>query len=559
MIEAPDAPEDAGPRAGRATLVALALAALTFGLYGGALGLWWTFEDPAILLHGQIHESWSTLFVPAVYQAYNRISFTPGLILSFAADRWLVGYRPAFFYVHQLLALALAAFLFERLLRPSLGRTWSFLAAALFLAGAPLAGVAGWLGVRHYVDGLVLALASILCFRRSLSSMALGWPIASTAFYLGAVACKEIYAPVVLVVLVLPDGGLGRRVLRAVPLAVAAVTYAIWRQFMLGGYFGGYAQRRLDALELLRLAGRLAAQTGKSVFGAETTAATLAIVAVALALLAAAARGGAATLLRVTACAAAALVPILPVGDSFEARYALVPWMFAAAGVGWAAAVWSRGPARAAAGAILVLLVVVAAWPANRRRWAEVLRVGERSRAEATFFFERSGSPDVVREPVERGNFYEKLAEIRVRVFRRSPPGRAAFDDLFFCRHADEGLRVVGWDTSARALTSPGSPDSLCAAYARSIRDAAPLALTMVRENGVLSWAAGPYAEGRWTILLGEDLVPYEVPRTGRILPFLPDDLLVTLRYESPEGWRTFSPALPLRMRNGSARLEWSR
>jgi hypothetical protein len=551
--------ERSASSAGRSLAVALALTALTFTLYRGALGLWWTFEDPAILLHGETHSVWSTFFVPEVYQAYNRISFTPGLIQSFTMDRLLVGYRPALFYVHQLLALALAAALLERLLRDSLTRLWSFLAAALFLAGAPVAGIAPWLGVRHYADGMVLALGSILCFRRSLREKAGLWTLASAACYVAAVVCKEVYAPIVFLNLLLPERSFRQRAVRALPLVLAAGVYAVWRQSMLGGYLGGYAQRRLDLPELVRLGRSVVGQSAEAVFGVTGTASTLALGVLALAFLLVVVRGRWPALLCVTACVAVALAPILPVGDSFEARYAYVPWAFAAAGTGWLAARGRRGRGSVAVGLALFALALALVWPANRRRWAEVVRVGKRSRAEATFFFETSEPGDVVRAPVERGNFYSKLAEIRTRVFGRHPAGHAVYDDLFFCRHAGETLRVFGWDDAAGVLGRLGSPSVLCAAYSPAIRDAAPLALVMIRENGVLSWTFGPYVEGRWAVLLGEGLVPYDVPREGRILPFLPDDLVVTLRYESAEGWRTFSPALPFRMRNGRARLKWSR
>ena len=559
MTEERSGPDEPAFRAGGSLAVALALTALTFALYGGALGMWWTSEDPAILLHGQIHASWSTFFVPEVYQTYNRISFTPGLIASFAVDWHLVGFRPALFYAHQLLALALAAGLLERLLRRYVSRLWSFLAAALFLVGVPVAGIASWLGVRHYVDGLVLALAAILCFRRGLSNHARAWTLASAALYLGAVVCKEIYAPVFLLVFLLPEGNLVKRLVHAIPLVLMAGLYAGWRQFMLSGYLGGYAQRRLDTPELMHLGRLLVGQAATAVFGVTEGAATLALGGLAVAFLVVVVRGGGAAFLRVAICVAVALGPLLPVGDSFETRYAFVPWVFAVFGTGWAADRWARGRGRALAGFALIALALCFVWPANRRRWAEVLRVEERSRAEATFFFERSELRDVVRAPVERGNFYSTLAEIRTRIFHRSQPGHAAFDDLFFCRHGGEGLQVFGWAESKGALERLESPDALCTAYASTIREWAPLSLAMTRENGVLSWTFGPYAEGRWAVLLGEDLVHYDVPRRGQILPFLPDDLVVTLRYESAEGWRTFSPALPFRSTNGSARLQWSR
>ena len=455
--------------------------------------------------------------------------------------------------------MALAAFLLFALLRRLAGPVWSFLAALVFLAGPPVALVAPQLGVRHYVDGLVLALAAVLSFRRAVEGGGVVWDVAATACAFAAMTCKEIYVPVVLLVLFLPEGTFVRRLRHAAPLLAAAAVYAGWRQVMLSGYVGGYAGRTPGAGELVRLAKRLLAQAGEVLFASATPRTRVLLALLAIAFLVAAFRKGRGAAAGALVCAVLAFAPLLPVGESFQVRYAFLPWAFVAAGTAWTASVWSAGRGGRIAGAAVFVFAAAIAWPANRSRFTDVVRLGERSRTEATFFFEKAGAEDLLRLPVEQGSYYENLADLRREAVRALPPGRAIFDDLFFCRHPAESLRAWGWNERTRSIEPLGSLPLLCAAYAADTRENAPLALRMSREKGVLSWAFGPYPAGVYSILLGDTLVRFDVPREGRILPVLPDDLVVTLRYESPEGWRTFSPALPLSLVNGSARAEWSR
>ena len=81
----------------------------TLALYGGSLRLWWCFDDPAILLHAWRYAPQEYFLVPKAWQALIPYSLQPWLSLSYDLDLSLFGFRPAGFYAHHLLALALCA------------------------------------------------------------------------------------------------------------------------------------------------------------------------------------------------------------------------------------------------------------------------------------------------------------------------------------------------------------------------------------------------------------------------------------------------------------------
>jgi hypothetical protein len=251
----------------------------------------------------------------------------------------------------------------------------------------------------------------------------------------------------------------------------------------------------------------------------------------------------------------------VPVADSFQSRYGLVPWAAAAAGIGWAADAWSRRKAGAAAGACLVLAAALLSFSANRETWGHVVSSALRSRAEALFFFHESAPGDVLRLPAEDGNFYMWLGWLRTEALHGGRPGRAVLDDLYFCSDGAAATHVFGFSQrSSRVEGLAGGAWAVCEAYSRRIHESAPLSVRIAGERGIFVWEFGPWAAGGWAILIGDDLIRYDLPRAGRHKPvFLPNDTTLVLRYESPEGWLAFSPPLPFHVVNGNTTLSWSR
>ena len=77
--------------------------------------------------------------------------------------------------------------------------------------------------------------------------------------------------------------------------------------------------------------------------------------------------------------------------------------------------------------------------------------------------------------------------------------------------------------------------------------------------GGVLGWELGPYQEGTYSFLIGDGAARFEMPRISRFqtqhsAPFL----LLRVKYESPDGWVTYSPELKVPLVDGGG-IRWRR
>ena len=219
-------------------LASLALVAVVGMLYGNATRLWWTLDDFYCIRFLHEHAPLSYLFSPDLWRQHRM--FTPLLLLSYQADALAFGFRPQPFYVHQLAALAATAAALFCVLRLWLVPRVAFAAALLFLLGAPVVAWVPELLVRHYVEGLLCALLSVACFIACVRGKRPGLSLLSAALYFAAMLAKEVYVPLVALLLLLPEGDLRLRVRRARPHFVSLVVYLVWRYAMLGTFAGGY-------------------------------------------------------------------------------------------------------------------------------------------------------------------------------------------------------------------------------------------------------------------------------------------------------------------------------
>jgi hypothetical protein len=229
--------------ASRTIMMAVAglLAALTLILHGSALQGFWRFDDTAILLYVVEHPSvLGYFFSPGQWRASGVPFFTPWLIFDYWLDFTLFGLKPVVFYAHHLAVVWLAALLTFVLLYRHAGLIWSGMGATLFLAGAPVGGVAQQIMTRHYATGLVFAILSILFWRRAHEQKSRISLALSTCLYLLAMLNKEIFAPLPLVLFFLQTGALKSRLDTMFPLGLSIVIFVVWRSAMLGAVIGGY-------------------------------------------------------------------------------------------------------------------------------------------------------------------------------------------------------------------------------------------------------------------------------------------------------------------------------
>src|SRR5581483_7584340 len=166
---------------------------------------------------------------PAEYMHLSATTFTPLLLLSYKFDLRLHGFDTRLFYAHQVAAILLAAVLLFFLIRRYVSIWYAAAGAGVFLTTWAAVYAARTLMIRHYVEGLVFALAALLAWRRS------KWLAAF--FYLLAMLSKEVYAPIPLFFICESrfENRSWREIARElVAPALAAIAFLVWRRRMTG-------------------------------------------------------------------------------------------------------------------------------------------------------------------------------------------------------------------------------------------------------------------------------------------------------------------------------------
>jgi hypothetical protein len=121
----------------------------------------------------------------------------------------------------------------------------AFAAAALFLAMPPTAWVANTLMTTHYAWGLLFSVLALCAWARAIAATSVFWAVTSALLYGLACLGKELYVPLVLVMLLWPGLGWRRGARLASPAIIVALAYLALRYHVLGGV-GGYGAISAD-------------------------------------------------------------------------------------------------------------------------------------------------------------------------------------------------------------------------------------------------------------------------------------------------------------------------
>ena len=529
-------------------------AAATWSLYGRVLRLWWTNDD-FYALHMLRGRSLGEAFLSLSVWRQSRM-FTPLLMLSFDADLRAFGLRPEWFYAHQLLALAAAAAAVAAALRLWLPWAPAVLASLLFLAGVPTIGWAQELLVRHYAEGLILAAFATRLFVLSVRRRRPALAAASALLYLGAMLEKEVYVPLAVFLLVLPEGDLRTRLRRLSPHAVVLGAYLAARYAVIGALGGGYGWT-VRAAELPGLIASLPANLLRQFAGGTAFWNALLLAALAAGIAAALRDGGRRAAGLLLAALVLSVAPIVPVSKAFQPRYAALAWLAVVVAFAFGCAALLRAGARARrAGVALGVTACLAAGAVHARAREAPYAAAERMSAEGRFFLDMKEG-DWLRRPAIPAAAMNELRWLKEDALGLARGAGWFADDFYLCDHGSGISHLYEYRDRGRAVvdaTAELPPQR--ARYCGSIRDA-PLEAAFSYAGGDFSWELGPYASGRYAIVYGDGLQRFEVARRDG---YRHHASVFTLRisYESPEGWRTFSPDIPLDFR-ASPRIHWSR
>jgi hypothetical protein len=440
-----------------ATLACLCLA--TALLYGDSLRLWWAFDDPAILLHAWRYAPQEYFFVPSAWQALIPYSLQPWLSLSYDLDLSLFGFRPALFFAHHLLAMALCAWCLQRVAAQWVGEAWGLAAGLLFLVGTPLAMAAQQLMVRHYLEGLMFYLLGLwLLLRRLRGGSAVNMALSGLAFAVAASA-KEIFLPLGLLPFVLPLADWRLRLRAAWPWALVMTLYVPWRYHMLGQLLGGYVpQGGTAGLNLGELWQAFAGVPALLwAWPAVGLAAALALLALAWPWLRAHGRAMLPWLLPLPALL---LLPLLPlvrfpgIGAGSE-RYFMAPWavlaVLAALLLGLA---WRRWPGGAVRALLLALYcaLLLPAWQLSRNTAAQLAPLQAAHKALGMALVHGQPGDVIQGTPGVSTWFIQGLLDLRGPMGQSGPAPRLAADESDLAGADLAGARVLRYDPASAAM-----------------------------------------------------------------------------------------------------------
>lgn len=542
-------------------LALLAILALGILFHASALRGWWLNDDPQVLLHAVRNSPADALWNPVKWRELSSSNFTPLVTLSFDFDLLVAGMSARSFYRHQVLAILLAAVLLLILLRRHVDPLLAAIMTAAFVVAPMTVMAARSLMIRHYVEGLCLALGSLILFEKGTEKpdQRLKYDISSALLYLLAILGKEVFYPLPLLFLMQARGsGQPWKVVirRLVPATVVALIALLWRRAMLGSV-GGYGGS-IETSELLRIPQSVAS----FIVGPVPLAVTIVLAVVALVVLAVSVRTDRGrTLAMILALFFIALLPLIPVAGAIEPRYAFVPSVITISAIGLALESVRRSKPGsedtrrniALGGAALVFIILFVRGQKVRVEFDPLYRVMV---AEGRYVW-REGENAPTLLAGSQGWYLSGLSDLREHQGRGKGPAFVLSQYALSLPDRDVS-NVVAFSADAGTI-APVAPEVLQAAQAdrqKFVRDT-PLMVEMSRKGNDLSWTLGPSGPATWIFLSYPEGDEYPIEEKGWIrIPETRELQRFWIRRTLPDGSWTISPPLLLPPHDGTVR--WS-
>lgn len=479
------------------------LAILTMVVHGWVLGGWWTEDDPQVLQQVIRETAGSILFNAERWRIYSSANFSPWVVLSYQTDFSFAGLEPRFFYLHHLLSLVLAILFFFIFVERFAGRWIAFFASAAVMVSPAAMYAAQTLMTRHYIEGLVFAVAALCCW--SGQERWKGW--AAAAFYFLAALSKEVYAPLPLLFIVLSlasresRGSFWRRL---APSALAAAIYLVWRTVMLGS-IGGYGPPP-SLKSILALPRSLWA----SMMGPDGIVPGLAWLGIALVSVAGAVR--ATSLGRVASITALSgafvLLPLVPIAGSVTSRFTFAPMVVFAALTAAAASLRTRPREQR----LLMVAFAAIALFCGLLQCRRVARHYAFMVAEGRYIWSEGASARPLLTK-SHGWYLHGLSTLR----RMQSGGEAPRTYSSLYGPLLEGVSLASLvEFRSPQQASTLAPESIREAdkLAQAARNDQPVEIILTRSEDVLQWQFGPAAQ-RWLYLTVPLYEAHSMPDAG--------------------------------------------
>ncbi len=535
-----------------ACCIMFGLGVLILGFHHELLNGWWRGDDTQILKFVWQHKPWEYFFLPKVSQEFTASNLTPWVALSYDFDLALFGLNPAPYYIHHLIILWLVLALTFFLLRLWLNPLFAGLGAVLFACGAPFFFSSQILYTRHYWEGLIFAILALYLFVRAVRDHRPTFSWLGAAFFLLAVSAKELYVPLVVALPFLLEKDITHRLRAAIPFILVAFLYVGWRWYMLGHPIGGYSHI-IAWGNFLSLPVNISAYIfGKGVAGLALLSGMI------LALILTSKDKWQASLF-IIVVVIAVLGPLVPIADlvAHGGHYSIVLWWVVSFSIAVTLSKFGHSFAGLSigfgVGVVILCSVLYQSWELRERSlpWIHEMEMQGKfvwnSEREALF-----SSPSLTRISWYLNGLQWLREQDNGGVLKPS----VIVDELQLSQVNLDDMEVWSYSASCECVENISLKVPGMLQQWEGRKEIRSLSLRAEYENNIASMRFGPYEQGTYYVI-NTGGAKRIFPRSFRSRAHL-SQLSFYVRYDSPEGWVTYSPLLHFNGEHESS-FKWER
>lgn len=251
----------------------IALTVFCFYYYSYTLDFWWSHDDAHHLLFLKEYPITDYLLDPAIYRKFHDVHFFPWSMLIYEMNMALFDYDIQWFFVRQIIAVSLLSFSAFIFLRHWLSSSWSLFGVIVFIISPPCLIVVSQLMNGHYLEGLFFSIVASSCFVIAIRKQSIAVSIAGSMLYFMATASKEIFVPLPILLIFFPISSFRKRLPFWYPYLMISVVYYFWRSYFISDSLSTWIYD-LNILELTTLPFRLI----QYVFGVNVLSALAAVI-----------------------------------------------------------------------------------------------------------------------------------------------------------------------------------------------------------------------------------------------------------------------------------------
>lgn len=523
---------------------------LPFLLYFQTVPHWWiSSDDPVLLAFAAQFDFREYMFNPEIWRSLTNSNLSPLVIWLYDMDLSLFGPAPLKFYLHNFGSSAILLVLTCLVLRKVALPWLSLWGTLLFCLSPVFIHATHFLMNRHYLEGLIWSLLALFLFMKSFADNKLLTALLSGFCYAVAILHKEIYAPLILVLIFLPvfqgSRNWKRIFFAAWPCLIVAALYPFYRCYMLGVFMGGYG----SLFEYSSTLGQSIIITAETMWPAVPWMAFIMVV-ISLAGAIHAARRSAGRLFFILACCLGVLFPVYHTLAVISQRHLFLPVFFLITALVYTLgrlwnqkSIWSR-----IAVVVMVCVLSVGAVNSHLNTLDSVKESKKKLTVQGQFIWKNSGREDVLMAAGLAEWYVTGLRTMAGLLEDRELSTRVIINPCGFFYASgqtprDIGEKIFRYSPESQELVRVNS-QSLQNIHDQCMENYHPdkeLQGHIYQKGSQVAWQVGPYDSGIYGLVSPDTGSTYHVPSHGKI-PGQLNQLLPgppVLCYTHPSGWTT--------------------